>query len=777
MTIISQIFGKKDTPKTTFEDTVQTLGRMDDCKVVSISKEVIDSLSETFGEDSVQAGVKDNTSVIACPFTFNHKATLEVEYVTISSSSKLKSKEKKHKVSEIHQQMSEVFGEIKETKKDAKKGEFESFEHIHHDIKTLVKEGITEVKIIESEPNIPSLEELTKYFQRVKDVATIARELDEVEDLDENDYNTARQFAEEAWPFVGIYIQGHSSFETPEALKAEIEKRVTYLETIEKIEHKDKRLLQLLVHSYPDEIAKHPKLNSILVEHPTTLSKDASLGTIQRRRSQLTNSVDRAGLSLGDEIKMMHELFEASNEAMVELNSVGARKSELFNRNKMYIVGSADKKVVMKLVENAEHFSYELAASEMSELAGFQSICLPTKRGTLSGTTFNDEGDIVEEAIGVDLKKGLLEKPTSKKHQRKLSDPGMILMQKYAPSRSGIDIALNISKSVNEEKQRTPTGLLGQIPSLNRSYADMVKPFLEIDQQSYELNALNSFILGDHDANSGNTLFSEEGDHIYSIDHETMMPENNESINVRYPIVTKCEIDLTTQQIKPIVTEESELHEVCPLHNWLIGLPQGKIPFSKETIQHVLNHLSRDTFEAYHRAKQLFSKGQVAAQLERIDLILELFNEQAKKDPIDLTPRDLYMKIVGDHPTYTLLKDTYGLADYFVFQLLGKVPANVNGHAVRQLHDAINQHTQKTVMRQVPKAVVTKKIIVKSKGDHTTNQYFAPANVFSQIKQMQELQRWFNTSPDLYYLIWGKEMPKAEKKNTRGPMMGFPFLF
>ncbi len=348
-------------------------------------------------------------------------------------------------------------------------------------------------------------------------------------------------------------------------------------------------------------------------------------------------------------------------------------------------------------------------------------------------------------------------------------------------SESGLQVSMKISKKVALDMQNAPRGMFNiVIPKLQKSYVSDVKPFFEIDQRSYEFNVLTSFILGDQDANLGNFLFSNDDDKVYNIDHEVMMPESNKSVDFEMPIATKASINIDTGKIDAEETIPFIIRDICPINNCLIGLPMANNVFSRDTINHVLGHLSVKVFKEYHENKSVFNEAQVSAQLERIQLLRDLFQAEYDKPDITLTPRELYLKLVGEHPTYKLLKETFGLADYFLFQFLGKVPANVNDEAVKVLKERMTADAAVNIQKQLPKAVFTRKIKTASEIKDMEDPNFGAANVLLQMVQMQETQKWWNEEENLYYLIHGKKMEqkKEEVQPPRfNPLMGRRFFY
>lgn len=197
----------------------------------------------------------------------------------------------------------------------------------------------------------------------------------------------------------------------------------------------------------------------------------------------------------------------------------------------------------------------------------------------------------------------------------------------------------------------------------------------KISLPSFQENFLLHLILGSQDANPGNTLFTEGPNDIavlHSIDHERIMPEDNYNVTKKIPIGNGR---------NSIV--EKEIKNVFPIRLWLAGLPQADIPFTKEIIEKALDSLNLERLLAYHRQKKLFSPKAVGAQLERILLIKNVFEEEIKKSKITLTPKELFLKLINNHPTYVFLKNELQLSDFHTFVLLGLVPEGADMSLLR----------------------------------------------------------------------------------------------
>lgn len=191
------------------------------------------------------------------------------------------------------------------------------------------------------------------------------------------------------------------------------------------------------------------------------------------------------------------------------------------------------------------------------------------------------------------------------------------------------------------------------------------KTVQKISISSFQDNFLLHLILGSEDANPGNTLFidgSNDSVLLRSIDHERIMPEDNYNITKKIPLTNGATIT------------EKDIANVFPIRLWLAGLPQANVPFTKEVIKKALDSLNPERLLAYHHQKKLFSSKAVGAQLDRILLIKNAFAEEIKKSEITLTPKQLFLKFINNHPTYMFLKNELRLSDFHAFMLLGQIP-------------------------------------------------------------------------------------------------------
>ncbi|MCB1111583.1 MAG: hypothetical protein KDK72_02860 [Chlamydiia bacterium] len=752
------------------QDTVSTLNSMRPYTAQHLDEEDIADLKEKYGNEIVDAAITDTTSVIARTFIQNHKQQIKVTInarVQKSSKQEVECEQKNvvNKVSECFYVRSE-----------------ESLKRIEKDVQAEFKKSNPEILFEDEQPVKVIINEIHEYFDRINAVAEIARKHSSDVSSNQNNYDAAKEFAENEWPFLGSYIIGRSTITDAVALEQEVESRVLLENVIKEIDHKDKILLRLILKSHPDKIEDHQELKKLLIEHPREISLGGSINTVSRKKTKLNKDVDAVGLSLGEEIREIHHLLQTSRLAILSTTLLNPRKSDVYNRNPLYTAGTGNDRIIMKVIENGDFYKNEIAASEMSELSGFTEITLPTKRGSFNAANYNNEGDIERKSLGVKQKTGtLLETPKKKKHARRLSNPDKVLMQGYLSNISGVQLHLDVTKKLGLEMQKRQGGLFSLRFTPPADYSREVEAFFQIESRSFQLNTINSFILGDRDANPGNFLIAKEGKRLIGIDHEDIMPKSNTSIDPMMPVAVKSTTDIRTGETNVKDTINCKMNNVCPIHNWLIGLPQAIEPFTKEVINHVLDNLSRERLEEYHsNRKTLFSKDQVQAQLERVDLVLELFKQEKEKEEVSLTPRDLYLKVVAEHPTYKLLSKEMGLAPYFVFMFLGKVPANVNSPDVQRLSKRMARHVAKAICKQVVTIAIKKKIEVTIPRKYIEDPNFAAANISTSLKQTQELQTWMEGDNDLRRLLWGEKKPvPEEEQEPESPqrLNRFDFLF
>lgn len=253
----------------------------------------------------------------------------------------------------------------------------------------------------------------------------------------------------------------------------------------------------------------------------------------------------------------------------------------------------------------------------------------------------------------------------------------LLHVQKLMPNViDGLQIYLQLfNEPVVLPGQPVPNGLTVSQKRDQRAQAEKI--IRKINLHSFQENFLLHLILGSQDANPGNTLFTDGSNNdvvLHSIDHELIMPEDNYNITKRIPLGNGK---------NPVNIVEKDIKNVFPIRLWLAGLPQADAPFTKEMIEKTLNSLNPERLLAYHRQKKLFSPAAVGAQLERILLIKKAFEEEIKKSKITLTPKELFLKLINNHPTYIFLKNELKLSNFHVFVLLGQIPEGADMSLLR----------------------------------------------------------------------------------------------
>ena len=242
-----------------------------------------------------------------------------------------------------------------------------------------------------------------------------------------------------------------------------------------------------------------------------------------------------------------------------------------------------------------------------------------------------------------------------------------------------------------------------------------------IDQTSFENNFLLQIILGSQDSNPGNTLFVTDANGkkttLHSIDHERIMPENNYNMTKLIPVGNGSLDSITERAIK----------NVFPMRIWLAGLPQANVPFSKATMQRLLDTLNPERLVAYHRSKKLFTPAAVGAQLERVQVIRAAFEKACKEEKVTLTPKALFGMFINNHPSYGFLKDELKLSDFSTYMLLGRLPEDADMSLFR--HPL--QYFQ--MMGQFVEMVINSQQGQKPFSDESFATSFAPRAMFFSV--------------------------------------------
>ena len=417
--------------------------------------------------------------------------------------------------------------------------------------------------------------------------------------------------------------------------------------------------------------------------------------------------------------------FSHSN---VKVNVSAIKPSDipgLANRNKAYQATDDDGQSLFVKTAHAQHALSEVAAGEMAAISGLGDLIPtaalaphqpslselhsvqtpvnsfsplnslfaqsqqdnPPKTFTLNGAellpTTEQLGTLIQQAnetrpegikYSVGVEKAMLKfislmlEIRYKIQLRNNPDLQLLYIQEFLPNaQSGLQWVLEFM----------PTGRPGaplQVSDLvNFRVPDSAKQLIKnIDIPSFQENFLLHLMLGSKDCNVGNTLFVTEQDEqgqdvvkLYSVDHEDIMPEDNYNITKQIPLIYDTAHPTPTPQ---------NVENVFPMKIWLAGLPQADVPFTKEVMRKALQTLDPQRILAYHHHKKLFSPKAVGAQLDRVNLIREVFKAELAKPEPSLTPKALYLKFIDNHPSYAYLKKF--LPDFSVYQLLGMVPSD-----------------------------------------------------------------------------------------------------
>jgi len=375
----------------------------------------------------------------------------------------------------------------------------------------------------------------------------------------------------------------------------------------------------------------------------------------------------------------------------------------IYRRNSAVIAKSQSNHLYVKTVAAKDGLS-EVAAREMAEILGFEGL-IPSN--TIAKTDVLREGEasipntglvlsrqkireLIDELRKASPEKNIKNSPgvqnavakfvfnlktaayrakAQKEEQFKL-----LHVQKFMPGAiDGLQVYLLL---FNE-----PVVLPGQVvhsditESTRREQRESAKILVQkISLPSFQDNFLLHLILGSQDANPGNTLFTDASNGsviLHSLDHERIMPEDNYNITKKIPLGNGTSIS------------EEDVKNVFPIRLWLAGLPQANVPFTKEVIEKTIDSLNPERLLAYHLKKKLFSPAAVGAQLERILLIKNAFEEEIKKSQITLTPKQLFLKLIHNHPTYIFLKNELQLSELSTFMLTGQIPEGADMSLLR----------------------------------------------------------------------------------------------
>ncbi|KTD00549.1 hypothetical protein [Fluoribacter gormanii] len=382
--------------------------------------------------------------------------------------------------------------------------------------------------------------------------------------------------------------------------------------------------------------------------------------------------------------------------------------NDIYRRNSAVKATSESNQLYVKTVAAKDGLS-EVAAREMAEILGFGGL-IPSN--TITGTDvlhdYENEPSIPNTGLVLSRQKirELIDERREESPERNITNsPGV--QNAVAKFVFNLKTAAYRTKAQKEEQFKLlhvqklipnaldglqvytqlfnePVVLPGQLvlggltESQKRQQRVQAKNIVQkISLPSFQENFLLHLILGSQDANPGNTLFTDGSNDsviLHSIDHERIMPEDNYNITKKIPLANGTNLASIT---------EKDVENVFPIRLWLAGLPQANVPFTKEVIEKTIDSLNPERLLAYHHQKKLFSSAAVGAQLERILLIKNTFEEEIKKSQITLTPKQLFLKLINNHPSYIFLKNELQLSELSTFMLLGQIPEGADMSLLR----------------------------------------------------------------------------------------------
>ncbi len=379
--------------------------------------------------------------------------------------------------------------------------------------------------------------------------------------------------------------------------------------------------------------------------------------------------------------------------------------NDIYRRNSAVKATSESNQLYVKTVAAKDGLS-EVAAREMAEILGFEGL-IPSNTIAGTGVLHEDEPSIPNTGLVLSRQKirELIDERREESPEKNIKNsPGvqnavakfvfnlktaayrakaqkeeqfkLLHVQKLMPNAAdGLQVYMRL---FNEPVVLPGQFVLGGLTeSQKRDQRAQAKKIVQkISLPSFQDNFLLHLILGSQDANPGNTLFtngSNDSVILHSIDHERIMPEDNYNITKKIPLANGTLASIT----------EKDVENVFPIRLWLAGLPQANVPFTKEVIEKTIDSLNPERLLAYHHQKKLFSSAAVGAQLERILLIKNAFEEEIKKSQITLTPKQLFLKLINNHPTYIFLKNELQLSELSTFSLLGQIPEGADMSLLR----------------------------------------------------------------------------------------------
>lgn len=168
-----------------------------------------------------------------------------------------------------------------------------------------------------------------------------------------------------------------------------------------------------------------------------------------------------------------------------------------------------------------------------------------------------------------------------------------------------------------------------------------------ISKQTLDYLCLYHFIMGSEDAHMGNSLVrfkpknnlagsSEiEVADIQEVDHEAIMPPPGSQ----------------TQRLR-------SLGDMCTMRIWWLGLQKAATPFTKESLQYLLQIESSD-FYCLSDKFRIFSKERINGLIARITTMKQVAYLELRKKNIKLTPQQLFAELTNNHPSIALACEVY----------------------------------------------------------------------------------------------------------------------
>ncbi len=94
------------------------------------------------------------------------------------------------------------------------------------------------------------------------------------------------------------------------------------------------------------------------------------------------------------------------------------------------------------------------------------------------------------------------------------------------------------------------------------------------------------------------------------------------------------------------------------LRMWQLGLPQCAQPFDRSTLLLFSDHALLKELKTQQRSKEI-SPEEYQAQFDRLNTIINIFQEESKKELITLTPRELFFTLFGGRDDFYRIKKEF----------------------------------------------------------------------------------------------------------------------